>query len=255
MGRLSGKWAVVTGASAGIGAATARALAAEGMNLVLGARRKERLDALAAELSGVRVVPLQLDVADAAQCEAFARAAEEAGPVEVLVNNAGLARGADKLVDAAEADWREMLDTNVLALFRLTRRFVGPMIARGSGTLVQLGSIAGHEPYAGGTMYCATKAAVEVMAKALRHELLGTGVRVSTIEPGLVETEFSEVRFRGDADKAKKPYQGLVPLTAEDVAETIRFVVTRPAHVVVEELTLFPVDQASTTATFRRSVP
>ncbi|WP_373047345.1 SDR family NAD(P)-dependent oxidoreductase [Vulgatibacter sp.] len=246
---LQGVRAAITGASAGIGAATAAELAARGCDLVLGARRFERLDALRADIhrahpdAKVEIHPL--DVADAAQCEAFARAA---GPVGILVNNAGLARGTDKVVDGHEHEWREMIETNVMGLLRITRLFLPGMIERRGGTVVNVGSVAGLEPYPGGAVYCATKASVRSITKALRHELLGTGVRVCNVEPGAVQTEFSEVRFRGDAARAEKVYQGFQPLLPEDVAEAIGFLVSRPAHVDVEELVLYPTAQASTMA-------
>jgi 3-hydroxy acid dehydrogenase/malonic semialdehyde reductase len=257
MGRLDGRIAVITGASSGIGAATARAFAAEGAQLVLGARRTEKLEALRASLlqdfPGRRIDLHPLDVRVPAQVAAFAHAALSLGPIEVLVNNAGLARGAEKLVDSLQSDHDEMLQTNVVGLFAVTRAFLPAMVKERRGTIVQLGSVAGNEPYPGGTMYCATKAAVHAMSKALRHELLGTGVRVVTIEPGLCDTEFALVRFHGDAARAKSPYAGMTPLTGEDVADVIAFAVTRPPHVVLEEVTLYPVDQASTTAVHRRT--
>ncbi len=247
---------MITGASSGIGAATARALAAEGAQLVLGARRLDKLASLQAELlqrfPSARIDVHALDVRDAAQVTAFAAAAHAVGPVEILVNNAGLARGAEKLTEALQSDHDEMLQTNVVGLFAVTRAFLPGLVQQRRGTIVQLGSVAGNEPYPGGTMYCATKAAVHAMSKALRHELLGTGVRVVTVEPGLCDTEFALVRFHGDAARAQKPYEGLTPLSAEDVADVIAFAVTRPAHVVLEEITMYPVDQASTTAIHRR---
>lgn len=254
-GKLEGKWAVITGASAGIGAATALELADEGCHLVLGARRVEKLEAIAREVEArrpgaqVRIVPL--DVRDGGSCKAFVEQAKAAGPVEILINNAGLASGADRLVDATDAAWDAMVDTNVMGLLRLTRAFLPEMIERRSGTVVNLGSVAGLEPYAGGTVYCATKAAVRAISKALRHELLGTNVRVTTIEPGAVETEFSLVRFGGDRERASRVYSGFTPLVAQDVAEVIRFVCTRPQHVVLEEVVMYPAAQASTTAFHR----
>ncbi len=249
---LHGVRAVVTGASAGIGAATAAELVARGCELVLGARRMDRLEALRADIHAVhrdaRVTLLPLDVTDAASCAAFAQAA---GEVDILVNNAGLARGSDKVVDASEADWREMVETNVLGLLRITQLFLPGMIARKRGTIVNVGSVAGLEPYPGGSVYCATKASVRSISKVLRHELLGTGVRVCNVEPGAVHTEFSAVRFRGDEARDDKVYQGFTPLTAEDVAEAIGFLVSRPPHVDVEELVLYPTAQASTMAFHR----
>ncbi|MFN7133559.1 MAG: SDR family NAD(P)-dependent oxidoreductase [Myxococcales bacterium] len=253
--RIEGKWAVITGASAGIGAATALELAEEGCRLVLGARRMDRLAELKSKLEarfpGRDVRAVALDVADPASCAAFIEVARAAGPIEILVNNAGLARGADKLVQASDAAWTEMIDTNVLGLLRLTRGLLPDMIARKSGTIVNVGSVAALEPYGGGTVYCATKAAVRAVSKALRHELLGSNVRVTTVEPGAVETEFSVVRFGGDRDRAKHVYRGFTPLVAQDVAEVIRFVCSRPQHVVLEEVTMYPVAQASTTAYHR----
>lgn len=245
---LRGTWAVVTGASAGIGAATARKLAALGCNLVLGARRVDRLEALARELSGVEVRALPLDVTSRESCEAFAAAIDAP---DVLINNAGLARGTDLLAEGKEEDWREMVETNLLGLLRVTRLLLPKMIARGRGTIVNVGSIAGIEAYPRGAVYCATKAGVRSITKALRHELLGTGVRVTNVEPGAVETEFSLVRYRGDADRAKEVYRGFTPLRAEDIAQVIAFVVSRPAHVTIEEMVVYPTAQASPMAVHR----
>lgn len=219
------------------------------MNLVLGARRVERLEALGAELSTVEVRALPLDVTSPESCEAFAA---QAGEAEILVNNAGLARGTDELVRGREEDWRVMMETNLMGLLRITRLLLPQMIERQRGTIVNVGSIAGIEPYPGGAVYCATKAGVRSISKALRYELLGTGVRVTNVEPGAVETEFSVVRFSGDRERAKKVYEGFRPLTARDVAEAIAFVVTRPAHMTIEEMVLYPTAQASPMA-FHRS--
>lgn len=252
---LEGKLAVVTGASSGIGAATAVALARLGARLVVGARRIERLEALrerlAADVPGAELRLHALDVVDPASCQAFCAAAEAAGPVEILINNAGKALGADPVLTAPEEPWREMLETNVMGLLRMTRLLLPGMAARKRGTVVNVGSIAGLEPYAGGSVYCGSKAAVRSIGKAMRHELLGTGVRVCTVEPAAVETEFSEVRFGGDRDRAKNVYRGFQPLAAEDVAEVIAFAVTRPPHVVIEELSVWPAAQASPTAYHR----
>ncbi|AKU92287.1 SDR family NAD(P)-dependent oxidoreductase [Vulgatibacter incomptus] len=253
---LKGRLAVITGGSAGIGAATAMELAGRGARLFLGARRLEKLEevrrAIVERHGGAEVTIAPLDVTDPASCAAFAEGAAMQGEVEILVNNAGLARGNDRVVDASEGDWREMIDTNLLGLLRITRLFLPGMIARKGGTIVQLGSVAGLEPYPGGAVYCATKAGVRALSKSLRHELLGTGVRVCTVEPGAAETEFSVVRFRGDSDRAKAVYKGYEPLTPEDVAEAIVFAITRPPHVDIEELVLFPTAQAGTMA-FHRS--
>ena len=250
---LEGVLAAVTGASSGIGAATAAELSARGCALILGARRIDRLERVRAEIHALRpdarVEILPLDVTDPDSCSAFAHAARDA---EILVNNAGLARGREGVAEGSEADWREMIETNLLGLLRLTRLLLPGMIARGRGTVVNVGSVAGIEAYAGGAVYCATKAGVRSITKALRHELLGTGVRVCNVEPGAVQTEFSEVRFRGDVARAAQVYQGFEPLTARDVAEAIGFMVTRPLHVDVEELGLYPTAQASPSAFARR---
>ena len=257
---LRGLVAVVTGASAGIGEATARRLAARGMDLVLGARRAERLEALAAELGqahGVRCLPHALDVRENASVDAFVAAAEafagEAG-VHLLVNNAGLALGVARLPTATlddEADWERMLDTNVKGLLKVTRRFLPGLVARGAGHVVNIGSLAGIETYEGGSVYCASKAAVRVVSKALRLELLGTGVRVCCINPGLVNTEFSFVRLR-DQGAADGVYKGMTPLTGLEVARAVEWVASLPAFMSIEELNLQPQDQASAQKVHRR---
>jgi 3-hydroxy acid dehydrogenase/malonic semialdehyde reductase len=252
---LEGKLAVVTGASSGIGEATAIALAKLGARLFVGARRIERLEALreriVAQLPGAEVRIHTLDVTDPASCRAFCAAAEAAGEVDILVNNAGKALGSDPVVTAPEEPWREMIETNVMGLLRITRALLPGMVSRKRGTVVNVGSIAGLEPYAGGSVYCGSKAAVRSIGKAMRHELLGTNVRVCTVEPGAVETEFSEVRFGGDKARAKNVYRGFQPLTAGDIAEVIAFAVTRPPHMVLEEITVWPTAQASPTAYHR----
>lgn len=257
---LSGRVAVVTGASAGIGAACARRLAAQGAALVLGARRVERCEALAAELSaehGVRATGLALDSTSRASVAAFCHGAEAfAGDdgIALLVNNAGKALGVARVPDASEADeddWEEMLQTNVLGKLRVLRKLVKGMVARGAGHVVQIGSIAGIETYEGGSVYCASKAGVRIVSKALRMELLGTGVRVSCINPGLCETEFSVVRLRDDEANAKV-YDGMTPLTGDDVAAAVEWVTSLPAHVNIEEVTLMPTDQAGATRVHRR---
>lgn len=257
---LSGCVGVVTGASAGIGAATARRLAARGMSLALGARRLQRLEDLAEELRethGVEVLPAALDVRDAASVDAFGAAVDAfAGTagVHLLVNNAGLALGVTRLPDATaddERDWEEMIDVNVMGLLRTTRRFLPGMVARGSGHVINLGSLAGIETYEGGAVYCASKSAVRVINRALRYELLGSGVRVTCINPGLVETEFSIVRL-GDEAKAGSVYAGMTPLGADEIARAIEWVATLPAFMNIEELNLQPTDQASAQRVHRR---
>jgi 3-hydroxy acid dehydrogenase / malonic semialdehyde reductase len=257
---LRGRLAVITGASAGIGEAAARRLAARGLHLVLGARRLERLEALAKELAarhGVRVLPLRLDVTDAASAQSFATQAEAFGGAAgsyLLLNSAGLARGVARIPKATaqdERDWETMLSVNVLGLLRLTRLFVPGMVARDAGHVINLGSLAGIETYEGGSVYCATKASVRIITKALRYELLGTKVRVTCINPGMAETEFSLVRL-GDQAKADAVYAGMTPMTADDIAASIEWVAALPAHVNIEELDSQPVDQASAQRVHRR---
>ncbi len=251
---LKGRVAVITGASAGIGEATAERLAAQGMDLVLGARRLERLEEIATRLReahGVAVTPAVLDVCDAASCDAFARTVADVAAdrgVEVLVGNAGLARGVARLAEGTaddERDWETMFETNVMGLLRVIRRLVPDMVARRRGTVVNVGSLAGIETYEGGGVYCATKSSVRVISRALRLELLGTGVKVSCVNPGLVETEFSMVRFEGDQAKADSVYAGMTPLTGDDIAASIEWIASLPRPMNIEEVTLYPTDQVS----------
>jgi NADP-dependent 3-hydroxy acid dehydrogenase YdfG len=243
---------LVTGASSGIGLACAEAFARAGARLLLAARRTDRLEALAVRLD-TDVAVLALDVRDRAAVDtAIAGLDPGWAAIDVLVNNAGLAAGFAPLPDGDPDDWDRMLDTNVRGLLAVTRAVVPGMVARGRGHVVNLGSIAGHETYPNGAVYCATKAAVDRITQGLRLDLLGTGVRVSTVDPGMVETEFSVVRFGGDADRADRVYQGMTPLTADDVAETIVWIADRPAHVQVAEVILLPTDQASATRVARR---
>jgi NADP-dependent 3-hydroxy acid dehydrogenase YdfG len=246
---------LVTGASSGIGAATARALAAEGVHLILAARRTDRLEELAAELRSryaVEVLTLPLDVRDAG---AVSRSVGELPfrwqPISVLVNNAGLSRGLGKLHEGELADWEEMIDTNIKGLLYVSRAVIPGMVARRHGHVVNIGSIAGVDPYPGGAVYCGTKAFVGMLSRVLKMDLLGSPVRVTNIEPGLVETEFSIVRFHGDVSRAAGVYQGLQPLTAEDVADAILFAVTRPPHYNVQEMLLFATAQSAPTMVHR----
>lgn len=232
---------VITGASSGIGAACARGFAALGDRLSLGARRTDRLATFA---PGACCHPL--DVTSGASVARFVAAAVAAhGPIDVLVNNAGLARGVEKIAEGTGEAWREMIETNVLGLLEVTRRVLPQMIERRSGHVVVIGSIAGHKAYAGGGVYCGSKRALQPICEAMRLETLGTGVRVTSVDPGLVETEFSLVRFRGDADRATKVYADTRPLRAEDVAECVLFAVTRPPHVNLDSIVVMPTDQAS----------
>ncbi|MBD2087757.1 SDR family oxidoreductase [Coleofasciculus sp. FACHB-542] len=254
---IKDKIVVITGASSGIGAACAKMFAQAGAQLILVARRQERLQKLADELSkefSCQLHLLAVDVRDRASVEsAFSSLPEAWSEVDILINNAGLSRGLNKLHEGSIQDWEEMIDTNIKGLLYCTRYLVPGMVKRGKGHVVNLGSIAGHQTYPGGNVYCASKAAVKSISEGLKQDLLGTPVRVTSVDPGLVETEFSQVRFHGDSDRAQKVYQGLTPLTPEDIADVIFFCVTRPAHVNISELLLVPTDQATATQVHRRN--
>ena len=235
----------VTGATAGFGAAITRKFVSEGHQVVAAGRRADRLDGLAKEL-GAAVHPFVLDVTDRAATEAVVGQLPPAfAAVDVLVNNAGLALGLEPAQNAVLDDWETMIDTNVKGLTRMTRSLLPGMVSRGRGHIVNLGSVAGQFPYPGGNVYGATKAFVDQFSLNLRADLLGTPVRVTNVEPGLCGgTEFSSVRFKGDDDKASKVYDGTQPLTSEDIAETVYWVATRPAHVNINSLQMMPVCQA-----------
>ena len=256
--KLTGKIVFITGASAGIGEAAAHAFAAEGARLLLAARRADRLTAVAeaCRARGAQAVhTLALDVrSHAAVAEAIATLPADWQAIDVLVNNAGLSRGLEKLHTGSIADWEEMIDTNVKGLLYVTRAVVPGMVARGSGHVVNLGSTAGELTYPNGAVYCATKAAEKSINDGLRQDLLGTPVRVTSVNPGMVETEFSQVRFHGDQERAARVYQGLQPLTGADVAEAILWAVTRPAHVNIAHVLLTPVAQANSLL-FHRETP
>lgn len=234
--------AVVSGASSGIGAATAVRLAAEGFDVVLGARRTDRLAEVVAACPAGTARALPLDVTDDASVAAFVA---EVGECRVLVNNAGGALGVDRLADADLERWQRMYDTNVLGTVRMTKALLPALAASGDGHVVVVGSIAGIEPYVGGSGYNAAKAAEHALTEVLRRETVDQPIRVSEVLPGLVETEFSVVRFDGDAERAAQVYDGMTPLTAADVADVIAFVVTRPPHVNLATTLLLPRDQAT----------
>jgi NADP-dependent 3-hydroxy acid dehydrogenase YdfG len=244
-----GKIAVVTGASSGIGAATARALAGAGYQVFLGARRLDRLREIAASISD-SATALSLDVTDAASVASFVAQLPEV--LHLLVNNAGGALGLDRIEDATDETWRAMWETNVLGTLRMTRALLPALEASGDGHVVDMGSIAGFETYAGGAGYTGAKHAARAFTRTLRLELLGRPVRVTEISPGLVETEFSLVRFAGDAERAKSVYRGMTPLTAEDIADCVLWAATRPSHVNIDEIVVRPRDQATATAVHRR---
>lgn len=238
--------AVVTGASSGIGEATARRLAADGFDVVIGARRLDRLQQIAAE-TGARAFPL--DVTDA---ESVATFCAEVPECRLLVNNAGGAIGLDPVADADLEAWRWMYDANVLGTARVTQALLPALEASGDGLVFVVGSIAGFEPYEGGAGYNAAKHAVRAVRTVLRYELVGAPIRVCEIDPGMVETEFSLVRFGGDAGRASQVYAGLTPLTADDIAECVSWVASLPAHVNIDQLVVQPRDQASARRVSRR---
>lgn len=254
---LSHARVLITGATSGIGAATAEAFCKAGVKeVIVTGRREERLREAAADWSDrydCDVAAIVLDVRDRAATEELAANNPTLFDVDVLVNNAGLAKGTDSLPTAKPEDWEEMMDTNVLGLLTMTRQVVPNMLRKGAGHIVNLGSVAGRWVYPGGAVYAASKHAVRAISEGLRMDVHGSGVRVTNIEPGLVETEFSLVRFSGDADRAKKIYADTRPLRAEDIAETILWCVTRPAHVNIHELVIYPTDQAHVGMVHRRA--
>jgi NADP-dependent 3-hydroxy acid dehydrogenase YdfG len=246
---LKGKIVFITGASSGIGAATALAFAAEGARLLLAARRAGKLAQVASsalERGAAAVHSINLDVRDhQAVQNAIDALPPEWAEIDVLVNNAGLSRGLDKLYVGKTKDWDEMIDTNVKGLLYVSRAVVPGMVVRGRGHVVNLGSTAGELTYPNAAVYCATKAAERAINDGLRQDLLGTPVRVTSVDPGMVETDFSLVRFHGDAERAAKVYKGVTPLTPEDVADAILWAVSRPPHVNIARVLLTPVQQAN----------
>ncbi|MGZ8940537.1 MAG: SDR family NAD(P)-dependent oxidoreductase [Limisphaerales bacterium] len=254
--RLKDKWILVTGASAGFGAATARAFAREGCNLLLGARRTERTQEVAEECKKLGAPSAHahfLDVSKTSSVEEFAAWIRTvAKRVDVLINNAGGAHGIDPVATAKDADWEAMFEINVLGVLRVTRAIL-PLMKDTQGSIINIGSIAARTAYEGGAAYCGAKAAELQITRALRLELCGTGLRVSTVDPGMAETEFSMVRFKGDAEKAKKVYEGVEPLTADDIAETLLWVASRPHNVCIDEMIIKCTDQAALHKVNRRT--
>jgi len=255
MTSLKNKIVLITGASSGIGAAAAERFAAAGADLLLCARRHDRVAELAARLSAghhVNVHPFALDVRDRAAVERTLNALPEGWKrIAVLVNNAGLSRGLDPVHEGKPDDWDEMIDTNVKGLLYVSRTVIPWMVRNGEGHVINIGSVAGHWVYPKGNVYNASKYAVNALSQGMKMDLLGTPVRVTSVDPGLVETEFSVVRFHGDAERAASVYKGMTPLTPDDIADALLWSATRPPHVNVSEIILMPTDQSSPTLVHR----
>ena len=255
--RLKEKWVLITGASSGFGAAAARAFAAEGAWLLLGARRADRLEQVAADCRKAGAGEAQAHVLDVGRVESvrtFVRwLREKADHVDVLINNAGGAQGMETVAEGKEEDWETMMQSNVLGILRMTQAILPLMPHDAGSSIINIGSVAGHTAYEGGAAYCAAKAGELQITRALRLELNGTGIRVGTVDPGLAETEFSLVRFKGDAARAKNVYAGMKPLRAEDIADILLWIAGRPPHINIDELIVKPVDQASVSKIHRRS--
>ena len=248
------KIALITGATAGIGEACASLFAQQNYDLILTGRRTERLDTLAKRLVseyGIRVNILTMDVRIKEEVEKLETLYDDWKKVDVLINNAGLSQGMDPINSGSTTDWEVMIDTNIKGLLYVTKVVSNWMIQNGSGHIINIGSIAGKETYLNGNVYCATKHAVDSLNKAMRIDLLPHKIKVTAIHPGAVDTEFSEVRFKGDKDRAKKVYDGYEPLHAQDIAEIIWFVASRPAHVNINDLLVMPTAQASTSHLLR----
>jgi len=256
MDRLKDKVVFITGASSGIGKACAEVFASEKANLILAARRYEKLKEFADELVdryGIKIKVIELDVRNfEAVKKAFDGLEDNWKNVDVLVNNAGLARGFDKIYEGNLTSWEEMIDTNLKGLLYVTRNVLPRMIDRKKGHVINIGSTAGHEVYPNGNVYCATKFAVNALTKGIRMDCLEHGIKVSTVDPGMVETEFSIVRFSGNQERAEKVYEGLEPLTAADIADAVVYCATRPSHVNINEMILTPLAQASSTQVIRK---
>lgn len=246
--------ALITGASSGIGKATARLLAEKGYQLILTARRADRLEALKASLEDISqsdIITISLDVRDRGSIETVL--SPYADQIQILINNAGLALGLEEFDHASLEDWDTMLDTNVKGLLYVTHFLLPQMKQQPSAHIINIGSIAGHEVYPKGAVYCASKHAVKAISQGLKHDLIGTNVRVTSIDPGLVETEFSLVRFHGDNQRAKQVYENLTPLKPEDIAECIAFAISRPPHVNITEMIVLASEQASATRIHRKN--
>jgi serine 3-dehydrogenase len=247
--RLANQWILITGASSGIGAAAAIHFAREGAHLLLGARRSEKLQAVAenARQAGAPSASAHaLDVGSTASVEQYVAWVKSITPrVDVLINNAGGAHGVETVLEGRDADWEAMVQSNLLGLMRVTRAVLPLIPAHQGGTILNIGSIAGRQPYEGGSVYCGVKAAELSITKSMRLELVGSGIRVGTVDPGLVHTEFAYTRHKGDTTKALKTYEGMTPLTADDIAEALVWAAGRPPHVCIDEILIKPTDQAA----------
>ena len=256
MNILKDKIVVITGSSSGIGKSCAFKFAAEGARLIISARRNERIESIAKKIKKEfqsDIYASTLDIRNQKQVETFFhKLPKDWKEIDVLVNNAGLSRGLEKLHEAATENWEEMIDTNIKGLLYVSRAVIPGMVQRNSGMIINIGSIAGHEVYVGGNVYCATKHAVDAITRGLRYDLVDTNIRVCTVDPGLVETEFSMVRFKGDLERAKNVYKGLTPLSPDDVAEAVVWCATRPPHVQVAQILLLPTSQASASLVNRK---
>lgn len=254
---MKGKNIFITGATSGIGEGCARKFAAMGSNLILNGRDTEKLDKLQQELTttyGIEVLTLPFDVRDrAAMRQAVDSLPGKWRDIDVLINNAGLVIGMDKEFEGSLDEWDVVIDTNIKALLAMTRMIVPGMIARGCGHIINIGSIAGDATYAGGSVYCATKAAVKALSDGLRIDLVDTPLRVTNIKPGMVETNFSVIRFRGDQQKADAVYEGLKPLTGDDIADVVYYAASAPAHIQIAEVLVMPTNQATGTVCYRNN--
>ena len=256
MSLLKGKITFITGSSSGIGKACAEVFAKEKSNLILTARRIERVNALAKKLEkqyGIKTKCIKLDVRNYEQVEKTINSLESNWKkIDILINNAGLSRGLDKIHEGKKEDWDEMIDTNIKGLAYVTRHVLPLMVKRERGQIINIGSTAGHDVYPAGNVYAATKFAVKALSQSTRYDVLDKGIKVTSVDPGMVETEFSIVRFRGDKERAKKVYTGIKPLSPKDVAETVLFCATRPQNVNINQVILTPLAQASSTQLVRK---
>ncbi len=256
MGNLNNKITFITGASSGIGKACAEDFAKEGSNLILSARRIDKINEIGKSLTekyGVKVYSFMLDVRNSSEVnKAIEALPDEWKKIDILINNAGLARGYSKIADGEISDWDEMIDTNVKGLLYVTRQILPLMIQRMSGHVINIGSTAGHEVYPNGNVYCATKFAVNALTQAIRMETIDKNIRVTTVDPGMVLTNFSNIRFSGNVERANKVYEGVTPLSAEDISRTILFCATQPENVNISEIILTPIQQASVAYVHRK---